>query len=336
MSFATNLHHRAFDLAEKNPVNSPQRLLLFEAAMADAPQEFPRDEADYKKLEKLVAKIQQDLAPNSKVSHNVRLTGRSGAQRQIDVLVEDKVGQYDIRIVIDCKDYKTPVDIKDVEECSGLFEDVSAQRGVIVCPAGFTKNAKIRAQQLQIDLYSPVDTDPHKWQARLKIPSVCDFRQAKISFGVSCSAPYPFKLPGDFIHSAVVTDAQTGGELGSMLSIASKEWDEGRYPKEPGEHERVPLLPNPLKMDNGHGTQIPVDLTVGLLVEQHIYYGQFPIIRLSGFHDAISDGIISNAFTVGLLSLEEVTSQWRRLTGISEAPVKPVLTLTGLYGWAAD
>lgn len=101
---------------------------------------FPKDEADYKKLEKLVAKIQQDLAPRSRVSHNVRLKGKSGAQRQIDVLVEDRVGQYDIRIVLDCKDYKTPVDIKDVEECAGLFEDVSAQRGVIVCPADHARN----------------------------------------------------------------------------------------------------------------------------------------------------------------------------------------------------
>jgi hypothetical protein len=123
------------------------------------------------------------------VTHNARITGKSGAQRQIDVLVEDKVGQYDVRIVLDCKDYKHPIDIKDVEECAGLFDDVSAMKGVMVCPAGFTKNAKARAQQLQIDLYSPVDTQPHKWQARLKIPAVCDFRDARISFGVSVTAP---------------------------------------------------------------------------------------------------------------------------------------------------
>src|SRR5215472_10150856 len=206
-------------------------------------EHFPRDEADYKKLERLVAKIQQDLAPHSKVSHNVRITGKSGAQRQVDVLVEDKVGQYDVRIVLDCKDYKQPVDIKDVEECSGLFEDVSAQRGVIVCPAGFTKNAKVRAQQLQIDLYSPVDTEPHKWQARLKIPALCDFREAQMSFGVSTSAPFPFTLSADYPTRSNVTDAESNEELGTMLSIASAEWDAGRYPTEPGEHERIPILP---------------------------------------------------------------------------------------------
>jgi hypothetical protein len=292
--------------------------------------DFPKDEADYKKLEKLVAKIQQDLAPKSKVTHNVKLKGKSGAQRQIDVLVEDKIGQYDI---IDCKDYKTSVDIKDVEECSGLFNDVEAHRGVIVCPAGFTKNAKARAQQLQIDLYSPVDTEPHKWQARLRVPAVCDFREARISFGVSVTSPYPFTLPHDYMRSSQVTDALSGEELGTMLFIASREWDAGHYPTEVGEHEHIPILSKPLKMENGHGMQIPVDLTVGLLVSQTLYFGQFPITRLSGFHDAIGDGIITNAFEVGLLSLEEVHN-WRKLSDISEAPVKPVLHLSGLYGWS--
>lgn len=294
---------------------------------------FPKDEADFKKLEKLVAKIQQDLAPNSKVSHDVKIKGKSGAQRQIDVLVEDQIGQYEIRIVIDCKDYKTPVDIKDVEECYGLFEDVAAQRGVIVCPAGFTKNAKTRAQHLQIDLYSPVDTSPHKWQARLKVPTICDFRDAKISFGVSVTSPYPCMLPNDFMRTARVTDAHTGEELGTMLSIATGQWDAGLYPSEVGEHERIPMLPKPLKMDNGYAMQIPVDLTIGLQVTQTLFYGQFPITRLSGFHDAIRGGIITNAFEVGLLSLEEVHT-WRKLSDISEAPVKPVLKLSGLYGWS--
>lgn len=245
------------------------------------------------------------------------------------------MGQYDIRIVIDCKDYNRPVDIKDVEECSGLFEDVSAQRGVIVCPAGFTKKAKIRAQQFQIDLYSPVDTDPHKWQARLKVPTVCDFRDAKISFGFSVTAPFPFELPNDFIRNTRVTDAQSGDDLGTMLSIASRQWDAGKYPTEVGEHEEIPLLPNPLKMDNGYAMQIPVNLFVGLTVSQTLFFGQFPITRLSGFHDAISGGIITNAFEVGLLSLEEV-HKWRKLADISEAPVKPVLQLSGLYGWSED
>lgn len=298
------------------------------------PQEFPRDAADYKKLELLVARIQQQLAPNAKVTHNAKLLGKSGTQRQIDVLVEDHVAQFQIRIVIDCKDYKTPVDIKGVEECAGLFEDVSAQRGVIVCPAGFTKAAKARAQQLQIDLYSPVDTDPHKWQARLTLPAVCDLRSAKISFGVKCSAPYPFMLPQHFMNESKVTDAATGDDLGTMLAIVSRRWDASEYPTEPGEHKDVPILPQRLELDNGYGMQIPVELTVGLFVEQVLFYGQLPITRLSGFRDEIVEGIITNAFTVGLTSLDEVEAKWKRLKAVEDAPTKPVISLSGLYCWS--
>lgn len=99
--------------------------------MAKDQTQFPKDDADYK-LEKLVAKIQQDLAPHSKVTHNVRITGKSGAQRQIDVLVEDKVGQYDVRIVLDCKDYKhlkfPRYVIFEMRECPSVFPAVRHSR----------------------------------------------------------------------------------------------------------------------------------------------------------------------------------------------------------------
>ena len=133
-------------------------------------------------LEILVAKIQKQLAPKAEVLHNVMLKGRSSKiNRQVDVLVREKIGQYEINIIIDCKDYAEPVDVKGVEEFDGLLRDVGAQKGVLVCPKGFTSTAKTRAEDLQIDLYSPIDTDPHKWQARVTIPALCDFRSAMMS-----------------------------------------------------------------------------------------------------------------------------------------------------------
>jgi Restriction endonuclease len=73
-------------------------------------------------LEKLVAKIQKELAPLANVEHNVKLPGiDSQTTRQIDVLVSQKIGQYSLNIIIDCKDYSRPVDVKGVEEFSGLL-----------------------------------------------------------------------------------------------------------------------------------------------------------------------------------------------------------------------
>ena len=167
--------------------------------------------ADFKDLEILVAKIQQQLAPEAKVAHNAKLLGRhTGVLRQIVVLVQENIGQYTLSIVIDSKDYKVPVDLKGVEEFHGLVDDVGAQKGVMVCPAGFTAAAKKRATGLQIELYSPVDTDPHKWKAKASIPMVCDCRSAAIACGRSCSSPYPFTLKSDFLTRLMTYDAGGG------------------------------------------------------------------------------------------------------------------------------
>ena len=198
--------------------------------------------ADFEDLEILVAKIQRQLAPGAKVSHNAKIMGRhTEVMRQIDVLVEQNVGQYTMSVVIDSKDHKVPVDVKGVEEFHGLVDDVRAQKGVMVCPAGFTPAAKNRALGLQIDLYSPVDTDPHKWTAKVSIPVVCDYRSAAIAFGISCSAPYPFTLQADFLSKLTAYDAN-GTELGTIFGAAIKRWNKGDYPMEPGEYDDLPIF----------------------------------------------------------------------------------------------
>jgi len=99
--------------------------------------------AAFRDLEILVANIQRYLAPTATVQHNVTLDGRkSGTKRQIDVLVEQMIGNIECVIVIDSKDYTDPVDLKGVEEFAGLVDDVGGHKGVLVSPSGFTKAAK--------------------------------------------------------------------------------------------------------------------------------------------------------------------------------------------------
>lgn len=150
--------------------------------MADA----KNDKApDWKELEYLVAMIQKQLSPNASVQHNVMVDGlESETKRQIDVLVEQNIGQYTMRIVIDCKDYSTPVDVKGVEEFHGLVKDVRAHKGALVCPAGFSKSALKRAKKLQIDLYRPVSTGKHKWQALVMTVMALELNNATGADGV--------------------------------------------------------------------------------------------------------------------------------------------------------
>ena len=289
-----------------------------------------------REFEQLVARIQQQLAPDAEVHHDIKIEGRAtGRKRQVDVLVSQLVGQFEIRIVIECKDYARAVDVKGVEAFNGLLEDVGAQKGVLVCPSGFTSTAKARAEGLQIDLYSPVDTDPHKWQARVAVPALCDFRSAGMSFRLGTRAPYPFQMPSDFYQQNMLYDDE-GNNCGTALENAVEKWNNGKYPTEVGEHRNLPVLDSvTVKADNGHGMIVPADFSVSLVVRKELYFGQFPITELSGFKDELRGGIITNAFTVGLLSPEEVERQWKKISDVDEAPVKPVMTLTGLVCWIA-
>jgi Restriction endonuclease len=292
---------------------------------------------DSRELEKLVTKIQAQLAPKADVTHDVMLEGRhTGHQRQIDVLVREQIGQYDIKIIIDCKDYKTPVDVKGVEEFYGLLDDVGAQKGVLVCPRGFTATAKKRAEGLQIDLYSPVDTDTHKWRVKVTIPALCDFRNVMMSFGISFSGPVPLRLPPDFWSSCMIFDDESK-QLGFTLAEAQKKWNNGIFPDAVGAHDNLSVFDTPKTfMDNGYGMKVPVSISVSTIVHRDLFFGQLPVPRISGFKDELSGLVISNAFTVGILSPEEVERDWQKIEREEDAPVRPVISLRGSVMWEQD
>lgn len=286
-----------------------------------------------RELELLAAKIQKQLSPDAEIIHDAKLPGRrSRVQRQIDVLVKQRIGQYEMLVVLECKDYARPVDVKGVEEFHGLLDDVGAHKGAMVCPRGFTAAARERARDFQVDLYSPVDTDPHKWQARVEIPTICDFRSARFSIGISCSAPVPLTIPFDYYEKLVAYDGDQ--PLGTPATVATKKWEEGDFPIEPGVHEDIDLYPQPeVLVDNGHGMRVPVRLYASVWVEQSLYFGNLPVCRMSGFKDELSGGVITNAFTIGLIRPEEVEQTWLRIKDVSDAPVTPLVTLRGLISY---
>lgn len=287
-----------------------------------------------KELELLVQRIQKQLAPKAVVLHDVKLPGRnSGVMRQIDVLVQETIGQYTINIIIDCKDYKNAIDVKGVEEFAGLLHDVGGQKGVLVCPKGFTKSAKTRAEGLQIDLYSPVDTDPHKWQVKATIPTICDFRSAAISFGIMGCSSIPLKLDGDFFSSQMVYD-ETGDPLGTSLEVIAQRWNDGEIIDVVGDTGRISIFGDRTTLvDNGYGAPVPVKLYAKLFIEKRIFYGQLPVPQISGFKDEMSGHVITNAFEVGLLDPEVIEKEWLLLKNESDAPVRPVITLRGVVAW---
>jgi hypothetical protein len=286
---------------------------------------------DWKKLEVLIAEIQKQLAPGATVSHNVMLEGHeSETKRQIDVLVQQSIGPHSMTIVIDCKDYKTPVDVKGVEEFIGLVDDVKADKGAMVCPAGFTSSAKKKAKKNRIDLFSPADTDPHKWQVKLMMPTLCDFRSARFGFAISCNYGGPLTIPEKF-YEMQVFDAHHA-PLGTCLEYATRFWEEGDYPDEIGVFEAKLFDGRPTLIDNGHGGMAPVDLTTRVQVKQQLYIGQLPIKSLKGLRDEHTGAIVTNAFKLAMVDPVEIQNEWEKVEDETALPYQVGMRMTGLLG----
>ncbi len=84
----------------------------------------------WKRFEKLAYEIQKEFSRSATVTLNDSILGvDSKTTRQIDISVRQNIGQYPILAVIDCKDYKDPVDVKAVEEFAMMVRDVRANKG---------------------------------------------------------------------------------------------------------------------------------------------------------------------------------------------------------------
>ena len=213
------------------------------------------------------------------------------------------------------------------------------QKGVLVCPKGFTGAARTMAERYQIDLYSPFDTDIHKWTVKATIPAICDFRIVVMSFTLTGSSPYLFQLPYEFYSSCQIYDSNKSdrSRLGTALNNASRKWNDGVYPNAVGEHLNLKIFDVPqIYIDSGviKDLVIPVEVTVSTYVQRELYYGQLPVPKVSGFKDEFSGKVITNSFQVGLLDPDEISRNWTVIESEDKAPIAPVIALVGtvLYG----
>jgi hypothetical protein len=105
--------------------------------------------SEYRDYENGVADVLIFLAGESAtVERNVRLQGRrSGKRRQADVLVRGRIfGMADATLVVDCKRWGTPIDVKDVESFVGMVDDVGADVGMLMTTEGSSGSARERAR----------------------------------------------------------------------------------------------------------------------------------------------------------------------------------------------
>jgi Restriction endonuclease len=115
-----------------------------------------------KELESLVRLIQETLkdSPNTLIYNNSRLTNESGRKREIDLLIETKVNNFNIKIAIECKDFKRPISAEKIEAFESKCKRIKGiDKKVFVSSNGYQKDAMNAANAFGIELYNVKDID---------------------------------------------------------------------------------------------------------------------------------------------------------------------------------
>jgi len=101
---------------------------------------------NWQEYEIYITRHLQRAFPGTSITHNVHVPGIvSRVERQIDILIAQKVAGFDITIVVDCKYFSTKIDVKEVDSFVGFLEDVRASKGILITNTGYTEAAYNRA-----------------------------------------------------------------------------------------------------------------------------------------------------------------------------------------------
>jgi hypothetical protein len=118
-----------------------------------------------KDLENIIKLIEETLKDSSqtKVYSNHKIKNTSDRYREFDVFIESKVSGHDIKIAIECKDYKSPVSVEKIEAFETKCNRIkSINKKVFVSSNGFQLDAINAARELGIELQTASKLEPNQ------------------------------------------------------------------------------------------------------------------------------------------------------------------------------
>ena len=99
--------------------------------------------------------VQKAYAPNDALVQESVIESSEGAKREIDVVMNVNIGIYRMKIAVEAKDERRPLDVTAIEQMIGKYShgDLRFDRIVIVSRSGFTKSAQEKARRAQLTLF---------------------------------------------------------------------------------------------------------------------------------------------------------------------------------------
>jgi len=291
----------------------------------------------WKRFEELVAKIQTDLAGDAVVTTNERIVGKvTGVLRQVDVTIRKNVGQFELLIVLDCKDHADAVDVNDVGQFMELVHDVGAHKAAMVAANGFSEAAGKRAEAAGIELYRVVDTGDHDWRTIIEIPTLIEFTGVtKFSLRFAVAGTEQISPPTAPDLRTVILFDEDDRPLGTVRDLIGQKWNAGEIPQTPGEYAAIPLATKPVKY-HSNGQTCRAYVTASVKVETRLHFGYWPVARLSGLGDEKTGAIFTRHMEFDWLSMVEVERNWPRINSPSDLAIRPVISLKALDHWSVD
>lgn len=223
-------------------------------------------------LEQIVEKLCAGFG-KSKVTRNIKILGKSGTERQIDVLIEATQKSFDIKIVVEAKNYSEKVGIEKVEALKTKLMDVGANLGVIVCPLGFTKGAVDAANLHDIQLFQVFDNklgNTNQLIPMRYIDSYIDRYSLRIEH--SSSGGGTFELPVDtrkwrfHIKDKILNQKE-------MVEYA---WDNSLFPIKLGEH-LVDFGVLKISTEENIKKFFYLELKISIIIKENYYLKLFPV-----------------------------------------------------------
>lgn len=240
----------------------------------------------WKAFENSVYEIQKQLSDDSEIIFDYKKIGKlSQRSRQVDVAILDSIGDIDLFIAIECKDYKTPIDVKEIEAFNSKIEDIQADRGVMVSSNGFSASAMKFAEYKRILL-----------RTLTKQLVQDDIRITKLVRAVMMTK-YTYRI--DFIPSHLSENPSFDFELMNLYTLDNDklpvlddfiklEWNTGNLPVVLG---RQSAQYKDLKLKHGI-EEYPVTVVVDYIVEEAYFLRDFKIVELERYQDVLKDELI--------------------------------------------
>ncbi len=180
-------------------------------------------------FEKVVAKIQEQIDPNAKVSHDEHIVDKLGHSRQFDVVIRGTFAGQELLGVIECKDLKKKVGTPEVDAFVTKAANINANFKVIVSRKGFTGPAIKEAKHYGIQTLSLISNDEVNENFKVGIYCHADiyyWEQLRLTllFVDEPKEPITFDLYDVRINNKQVVDWFTNYLLANHESEMTEDW----------------------------------------------------------------------------------------------------------------